>query len=343
MKNKSQTIKYFLILSLLLASLSGMQSSGQAWWQVYFTSPGNRAKSRNALPDYALKGIIKNAQTSIDAAFYDISSNTITAELINAKRRGVRVRLVTEKDNFKKKQVARLLHAGIPVVPDNTRGLMHHKFAIIDKSILWTGSYNITDNGSFKNNNNALMLNSPGLCKVYSAEFNEMFDQRIFGNRKEQGPLADITKKYHVKIGTTDINAYFSPEDNIERIILKRLKKAKKSIHFMAFSFTSDPIGEVMIQKCKQGVMVKGLFEKRGSGSSYSEFTKMKIEGLSVKTDKNRFAMHHKVIIIDDETVITGSYNFSKGANKRNDENILIIHNKEIAARYMTEFNRLYY
>lgn len=335
-------MKYFLVITLLFSIIPPLQSSGQAWWQVYFTTPGTYANTKQVLPDHALRDLVKNAHTSIDAAFYDISSNSISAELINAKKRGIRIRLVTEKDNFKKKQVTQLLNAGIPVVPDNKRGLMHHKFAIIDKSILWTGSYNITDNGSHKNNNNAVMLTSPELCEIYTVEFNEMFDQRIFGNKKEKNPFADIAKKYHVKIGTTNINVYFSPDDNIERIILKRLKKAKNSIHFMAFSFTSDPIGEVIIQKHRQGVLVKGLFEKRGARSSHSEFTKMKIEGLSVKTDKNRYAMHHKVIIIDGETVITGSYNFSKGANNRNDENILIIQNKDIAAKYVNEFNRLY-
>jgi phosphatidylserine/phosphatidylglycerophosphate/cardiolipin synthase-like enzyme len=53
--------------------------------------------------------------------------------------------------------------------------------------------------------------------------------------------------------------------------------------------------------------------------------------------------MHHKVFIIDNKTVITGSYNPTKNANERNDENILIIHDKKIAEKYLKEFERIYY
>jgi hypothetical protein len=59
-----------------------------------------------------------------------------------------------------------------------------------------------------------------------------------------------------------NINVYFSPENNVERIIDERLKKAKKSIRFMAFSFTSDKIGETMIDKYKSGVIVEGVLKR---------------------------------------------------------------------------------
>ena len=68
----------------------------------------------------------------------------------------------------------------------------------------------------------------------------------------------------------------------------------------------------------------------------------MKIEGVPVVTDNNIHVMHHKVIIIDGYRVITGSYNLSANANTKNDENIMIIDSREIAALYMKEFVRLY-
>ena len=68
----------------------------------------------------------------------------------------------------------------------------------------------------------------------------------------------------------------------------------------------------------------------------------MKLEGLQVRLDRNRGAMHHKVIIIDGERVIMGSYNYSRNANRYNDENIMIIDNREIAGRYLAEFKRLW-
>ena len=317
------------------------------WWSLYFTSPGKRSaalKFNN--PERAFIRAIKKARKNLSGAFYDLSSPEIVKVLINAKDRGLDIRLVTERDNFDDPEILKLLKSGIKVVTDNKNGLMHNKFAVIDNNIIWTGSYNLTVNGSGKNNNNAIMIYSKELAKIYLNEFNEMFKNRVFGNRKESGPFARFRKKYYVELtgpgSTTDINVYFAPEDNVERIILKRIKKAKKSIHFMAFSFTSDRIGEMMIKKHKSGVKVFGLFEGRGSGSRYSEYIKMKIEGLPVKVDRNRYAMHHKVIIIDGESVITGSYNFSKNANKKNDENIIIIMNKEISGEFLKEFYRLY-
>ena len=82
--------------------------------------------------------------------------------------------------------------------------------------------------------------------------------------------------------------------------------------------------------------------ERDGSSTKESEYIKMKVEGISVKLDNNRYKMHHKVMIIDESIVVTGSYNFSRGANVRNDENVLIIEDAEIAGMYMKEFNRLY-
>ena len=64
--------------------------------------------------------------------------------------------------------------------------------------------------------------------------------------------------------------------------------------------------------------------------------------GLDVWLDGNPRLMHHKVIIIDGQIVITGSYNFSNNAEQNNDENTLIIHNQDIAAQYMTEFQQIY-
>ncbi len=313
------------------------------WWNVYFTSPGNAEKSKSGgNPEAALCRILKRAEKSFYGAFYSIAAPRIVDAILEAHARGIDVRLVTEKNNARGPQLRRLTDAGIPVILDTNRALMHNKFAVIDGSIVWTGSYNLSENGAMKDNNNAIEINSQELAEIYLHEFNEMFEYGIFGNRKESGIFPALTHKYYVKIGDTPINAYFSPDNDVERILLSRLKKARKSVHFMAFSFTSDPMGEEIIRLHKKGITVMGLLEKSGSGGRDSEYIKMKLEGIPVKLDKNRDLMHHKVIIIDESIVVTGSYNFSKGASRRNDENVLIIENRELAAEYLREFHRLY-
>ena len=110
----------------------------------------------------------------------------------------------------------------------------------------------------------------------------------------------------------------------------------------MAFAFTHDALGGAMRDRFKSGIDVRGVFEKRQADNRYSEYEAMKAAGLPVIMDKSRGTMHHKVIVIDGETVITGSYNFSKNAEERNSENLLIIKgNREIAAAYLAEFEKI--
>jgi len=329
---------------LFLAAAPDLHEGGR-WWTFYVTAPGKaQALTGAENPETGLVGLIGKAERYVHAAFYEVSAPAVVEALCRARGRGVEVQLVIETDTLKKrgKVMRRFEDAGIEVVTDARRGLMHNKFAVVDGTWLWNGSYNATLNDAWKNNNNALAIRSPGLAEIYEAEFTEMFRDRVFGNRKEPGPFANLGKKYYVSVESTDINAYFSPEDNIERIIIKRIEKAKTSIHFMAFSFTSSGIGEAMIAKFKKGVAVTGIFERRGTREAHSQYAKMKLEGLPVRLDHNRCNMHHKVIVIDGELVIMGSYNYSRNANLANDENILIIDNREIAARYLDEFKRLW-
>jgi phosphatidylserine/phosphatidylglycerophosphate/cardiolipin synthase-like enzyme len=109
----------------------------------------------------------------------------------------------------------------------------------------------------------------------------------------------------------------------------------------MAFSFTSVPIAEAMAARIQSGVTVRGLFEMRNAGSRYSRDDYLLSAGAEVYLDTNPDSMHHKVIIIDENMVITGSYNFSAAANTKNDENCLIVHNAEVAQAFTNEFSAL--
>lgn len=317
---------------------------GGDWWRVYFTSPGAKqaASVKTETPEIALIRNIRNAGISFYGAFFEINSGPIVKELIDACIRGIDVRLVIEKDYSMNNAVKELENAGIKIVTDNRKGLMHNKFAVVDGRLLWTGSYNLTRNDEYKNNNNVIEILSEDVAKIYLDEFSEMFDYGIFGNKKEQKVFSAFGKKYYVRIDDTDINVYFSPEDNIERIIIDRIGKAKNSIHFMGFSFTSKKLADELIRLNKKGIKTFGIIEKIGSNSKDSQYVKLKIESVQVRLDKNRNRMHHKVIIIDESIIITGSYNFSLSANTKNDENIIILHNKDISKQYLEEFFKLF-
>ena len=87
---------------------------------------------------------------------------------------------------------------------------------------------------------------------------------------------------------------------------------------------------------------VRGVFETTGSETKYSEYGRMKAGKLDVWQDGNPYLMHHKVFIIDGQTVIFGSFNFSQNAETSNDENLLIIDDPALAAQFTAEFARVY-
>ena len=309
----------------------------EAPWSVYFSEVG-AGETHNSL-EKRLVVRLGTATAKIDAALQQLNSTPIADALIAAHQRGIQVRVVTETDYMDEAEIVRLQEVEIPVIDDkDADGLMHHKFIVIDERYVWTGSYNTTYNGAYKNNNNVILIDSAQLAYNFTEEFRELF------LREQIGKSADRSVVYpQVTLSDgTQVFTYFSPDNDTISPLLKEIQSAETSIHFMAFSFTHDALGKAMCNRFEAGIKVQGVFEGRQVNNRYAEYERMKQAGLSVMLDENSGAMHHKVIVIDGETVVTGSYNFSKNAETRNSENLLIIKgNQEIGAAYIAEFQRI--
>jgi phosphatidylserine/phosphatidylglycerophosphate/cardiolipin synthase-like enzyme len=128
----------------------------------------------------------------------------------------------------------------------------------------------------------------------------------------------------------------------VAKYVLQRLAAAKRSIHFMTFSYTSSAIADAMVAQAQAGLPVRGVFEARNAGGTGSVFGRLRQGGVDVLEDGNCYILHHKVIIIDARTVITGSYNFTNSAEKDNDENLVIVDDPNLARAYLDEFERVY-
>jgi phosphatidylserine/phosphatidylglycerophosphate/cardiolipin synthase-like enzyme len=129
----------------------------------------------------------------------------------------------------------------------------------------------------------------------------------------------------------------------VEAALVNLLDTAQDSILFLAYSFTSNPLGEAIQRADKAGVVVRGVMdEDQASSNIGTELTAFRSAGLDVRLDGNPGQMHEKVMIIDEEVVVVGSYNFSRNANEVNDENVLVIHSRALARQFVDEFNRLY-
>lgn len=315
-------------------------SSGDSWYRLYFTDPtvtGQLDEPTGGLPDQVAASM-DTAQRTLDVVVYEFNWEPLADAMIRAAERGVRVRLVTDTDTVTEDQalIAELEDANIPVVDDQRNPIMHDKFVIIDSSIVWTGSMNFTINDGYKNNNNFMEIRSTRLAENYQAKFDQMFEDKIFGETLfAPNPV--------VTIGGTAVETYFSPDAGVADAILEELRAAETSIYFLAFSFTRDDMSSVLIEKHQAGLPVQGVFETRqiGAGAD-AAWLALTQAGVDVRQDGNPRTMHHKVFIIDGETVVMGSYNFSNNAEENNDENILIIHNPNIAQAYFAEFQKVW-
>ena len=279
------------------------------------------------------------ARSSIDVAAFDFDLSSLTDALLQAHERGVAIRLIVDSENVQDANVAketgRLQDAGIPITFQRTQPFMHNKFIVIDQAVTWTGSWNMTSNDTYRNNNNFQRFVSSQMSADYTAEFEQLFAGQ-FGSNKTR-----LTRARRVQVGMAMVEVYFSPQDGAAQRVIDRLNRAQQRIRFMTFSFTSDPIADAMIARRAAGVRVQGVFEAQNANGTGSEFQRLRRGNITVLPDGNCYVMHHKVIIIDDRTVITGSYNFTSSAERYNDENLVIIDDPAVAQQYVEEFNRV--
>jgi phosphatidylserine/phosphatidylglycerophosphate/cardiolipin synthase-like enzyme len=317
-----------------------------AWWEVYFTDPVNLNDPADWQSSVAGRLIekINAAQSTIHIASFEFDLTPVAEALIAARQRGVEVLWVTDDEHGLEADVEpgrgqfeMLENAGIEVRSDARSALMHNKFWIFDNQIVWTGSTNITENGVFKQDNNAIAIQSPELAAIYEREFQEMWNGE-FGPRSPSHLDEQVTT-----VNGSQIVVVFTSEDPaLENAIVPLVQSATKSIRFLTFSFTDYPLADAMSQRAKAGVDVAGVFETVGSETEAAELRTLMCRKVPVKQDGNPSFLHHKVIVVDERIVITGSMNFSTNAEESNDENVIIIDNPEIARLYIQEFERVW-
>ncbi len=303
---------------------------------IFFTQPGKPDSLADG-PAEALSQAVLAANQTIDVAVYELDLVPLADALISAAARGVRVRVVAESDNAAQGQLPRIEAAGIPVVLDRRPSLMHDKFTVIDGGEVWTGSMNYTANGVYRNNNNLVRLRSAEAARRYTQEFEEMF----LDDRFSALSLAS-TEPTALNVGGTAVEILFSPDDHPASRIVAAIEAARSRVDVLAFSFTSDEIAEALMERLRSGVHVRGVMEADQAAGVGSQFANLREAGMDLRLDGNPGLLHHKVIVIDDATVITGSYNFSRSAETTNDENVVIIHSTSAARAFEAEVERLY-
>jgi phosphatidylserine/phosphatidylglycerophosphate/cardiolipin synthase-like enzyme len=352
---------------------------------------------------------LEQAQSEILVAVQELSLPRI-AELLAAKhRQGVRVQVVLEntystpwsqehRSTLAPHQLRRhdqlqalgwgdavaILHnTGVPVIDDTAdgskgSGLMHHKFAVIDRQVVITGSTNFTpscvhgdpdDPRTRGNVNHLLRFESSELAALFVEEFERMWgdgpggapDSR-FGLGKGNGPAQTV------QVGSSRVTVLFAPHRRRDphhglALLREQLEQAQQQVDLALFVFSDQGLADAMAGLHGRGVQLRVLADPGFANRSFSEVMDLlgvalpdhrckleannqpweqPLEGVGTPQLAPGDKLHHKLAVIDHHTVISGSFNWSPSAAHQNDETLLLIHSPLLAQHVNQEIDRLW-
>jgi phosphatidylserine/phosphatidylglycerophosphate/cardiolipin synthase-like enzyme len=257
-------------------------------------------------------------------------------------------------------------------------GLMHSKYVVVDRQLVITGSANFTascihgdaaDRRTRGNVNHLLQLDSPQLAELFAEDFNRMWgdgpggkpDSR-FGLAKQSGPAAQVM------VGQTTVDVLFAPHRATDpyhglNLIGETLAAAKKRVDMALFVLSAQALTTVIADLQAKGVELRVLADPGFASRSFSEVLDLlgvamadrhckleagnhplqqAAEGVGIPRLARGDKLHHKLAVIDGNTVITGSFNWSPSAAHQNDEVLMVIHSPLLAAHFTREIDRLW-
>ncbi|XWN35146.1 MAG: phospholipase D family protein [Roseivirga sp.] len=137
-----------------------------------------------------------------------------------------------------------------------------------------------------------------------------------------------------------DVQVRFSPGGHCTQWVEETIAKAQKTILVQAYSFTSLPIAEALIAAHQRGVVVKILVDRSQLTGKYTQVQRVVDRGIAVAVDKVPGIAHNKVMVIDNDYVLTGSFNWTRAAETRNAENLILIKGEEVNRIYRTNWEQ---
>ena len=279
-------------------------------------------------------------------AVQEIDNKEIAKAIIAARLRGVTIDLVLEQSYLLGKdkpadiaaaflpggahEVNRdlfnaILRSTTDVKVDFNPKIFHQKFMVLGNSVL-TGSTNFTTTGVTKNLNHVLVIDNAKVANAFKKEFGEIRNGR-FGRQS----IDRDEKPREATVSTLRVKPLFASDHAPEMEIMKQILKAKKRIDFAAFTFAqSSGIDDALVAAHERGVAIQGVLDRRNANQKWAAKKTLTPAGIDIKVAGGRAGLgklHHKLMIIDDQLSIFGSFNYTKPANRSNDENIVIIGN----------------
>ncbi|MCS7234297.1 MAG: phospholipase D family protein [Synergistetes bacterium] len=137
------------------------------------------------------------------------------------------------------------------------------------------------------------------------------------------------------------IEVYFSPKGGCEKRIIELIDMAQESIDLAMYTFTNSKIAWALVKAYERGVKIRILLDGQEAQNKYSKGLFLKKRGIFVVYDRMPGLMHNKFCVIDNKIVITGSYNWTATAEEKNEENLIVIYDLNIANAYKKRFEYL--
>ena len=298
------------------------------------------------------------AEKNIDVVIFSVMQDDIPNALLQAKARGVRVRLIIDENhvfNKPSKQIKMLTQNFQVRSLKGTQswGCMHNKITLFDDKVLMTGSYNWTFSATFQNYENTIITKLPSYISGYRQYFNWMW--------RAARPVADGPNAAELPLGfygappadpapSIDFNglrlpAYsFSPGGMTEDMLVSAIDASRRTIDAVTFTFSSTKLADAIVRAQKRGVRVRFMMDKNmatktplarqviNSGAEFKYSTGRKGKG----------AMHNKFAILDGRVLETGSFNWTSNAEVNSFENVILINNQWTIQAYQKKWQFLF-
>ncbi len=293
-------------------------------------------------------GFINDAEKRLDIAVQEIDNFDIAKAIVDARQRKVRVRIITELDYLRETRrrdepfepggplepnrtiLSAILRSATSVYADLNPNIFHQKFIIRDDRSLLTGSTNFTDTGTSENLNHVVVVHDPDVTKEYRNEFKEIREGSFGRFDRHKTTPRDLM------VGSMPVKVLFAPDHNPEMEFMKQISKARRRIDFAIFTFSkSSGIDDALAQAKRAGIDIKGVLDAKQANQTWAAKKPLQEAGVQlhlVKKQRGLNKLHHKLMVIDDEVVIAGSFNYTGPANVVNDENIIIFGDRDTAS-----------
>ena len=311
---------------------------------------------------------IAGSKQTLDVAVQEIDSEPIAQAILDARYRGVSVRVFIEQDYLVESSLPRLrkpkpdedpgeiargaqwgteptrgldpnrrilsalLRSAIDVKADYNPAIFHQKFAIRDyrgpspkaqaSTAILTGSTNWTGTDCHTNLNHVVVFNDYRIAGEYLREF-EQIRNGHFG----RGAQGEVPRSFN--LNGVPVKVLFAPDHTPELEIVKQMLKAEERVDFAIFTFAgSSGIDDAMIILCAANRKISGAIDPGQGDQDWAATHDLYAGDIELYFPKRVTGfgkLHHKLMVIDEATVIAGSFNYTAPANDYNDENIFVI------------------